>query len=157
MDFLTHRTDIVWQNIGSISLVIVWLLWPQSFLYLWPLIKFEILVPYAHSSTSSLPLFMRVKILRGAGSISLGSKEATTTGYRGPFVTVFLNRTFLLFSAPATENYGDQILWNICQGSLSPDYFRKSYGYCFQVQWCSWLSLCVPHQPFNRFPTPCLT
>ena len=69
----------------------------QSFLHLWPLIKFDILVPYAHSSTSSLLLFTRVKVLRAAGSISLGSKEATTTGYQGPVVTVFLNRAFCCF------------------------------------------------------------
>ena len=83
----------------------------QSFLHLWPLIKFDILVPYAHSSTSSLLLFTRVKVLRAAGSISLGSKEATTTGYQGPVVTVFLNRAFLLFSAPGTENYGDHTFY----------------------------------------------
>ena len=83
----------------------------QSFLHLWPLIKFDILVPYAHSSTSSLLLFTRVKVLRAAGSISLGSKEATTTGYQGPVVTVFLNRAFLLFSVPGTENYRDHTFY----------------------------------------------
>ena len=83
----------------------------QSFLHLLPLIKFDILVPYAHSSTSSLLLFTRVKVLRAAGFISLGSKEATTTGYQGPVVTVFLNRAFLMFSAPGTENYGDHTFY----------------------------------------------
>ena len=71
----------------------------------------DTMVPYALSSTSSLPPFSMVMFLRAASSISLGSKEATTTGYQGPVVTVFLNRAFLLFSAPDTENYGDHTFY----------------------------------------------
>ena len=66
------------------------------------------------------PLFSRVKFLGWPGLIALHLRKLLLQAYEITVVTVFLNRAFLLFSAPGTENCGDQIYGG--QGPLSPGF-----------------------------------
>ena len=67
----------------------------------------------------------------GSWLYTLGSKEAITSGYHGPLVTVFLNRAFLLFSAPDTENCGSKSREDRVPGLQ--DSLWKLNGCCFQA------------------------
>ena len=66
------------------------------------------------------PLFSRVKFLGWPGLIALHLRKLLLQAYEITVVTVFLNRAFLLFSAPGTENCGNQIYGG--QGPLSPGF-----------------------------------
>ena len=112
------------------------------------------MVLYALSSTSSLPLFSRVKFFRMADSISLDPRKLLLQAYKNPVVIVFLNTAFLLFCAPGTGSCGNQIHGG--QGSLSPGFFREATLILLPGVAISWLGLHVPYQPFGRFLTPCL-
>ena len=81
----------------------------------------------------------------GGRLYGLGSKESATLGYQESVVKVFMNREFLLFFVPGTENCGNKILWSTGEGFLSLGFFIKA-------PWIFFLGIAIFMAVFEHFP-----
>lgn len=112
IDHLIHRVDIVCKNIGFSQ-------WQKC-----GCLDHSCQIPWFHMlswSKSSLPLFLSVKFLRAASSISPGSKAATTSGLsRFLLWHSFWIEYFHPFPLLEQKTVGDHI--NGGHGSLSPGF-----------------------------------